>query len=197
MAGHVVNPSTKFEDPSAIRSWVTSSDISHRIPLTWEGRSLGCKISGGRGRPCVIFFGFYKTRHILLSTIGRVFQQERCPSCHPTKTVNAHQQMNIVTKLQNTYKNGLEKLGWKNSKKQSCEQWKTAYNWDLFVFGPEFAILSTPRPVCVRFGLNSSLKASPQTDLPPWPVPSGSPPCIWIHKSLHHSTSCCSHKCNK
>ena len=31
------------------------------------GRSLGAKISGGRGRPWGIFFGFYKTRHILLS----------------------------------------------------------------------------------------------------------------------------------
>ena len=31
------------------------------------GRSLGAKISGGRGRPWRIFFGFYKTRHILLS----------------------------------------------------------------------------------------------------------------------------------
>ena len=51
MAGHVVNPSTKFEDPTAIRSWVMSSDISHRIPLTGEGRSLAGKISGGRGRP--------------------------------------------------------------------------------------------------------------------------------------------------
>jgi len=29
MAGHVINPSTKFEDPTAIRSWVMSSDISH------------------------------------------------------------------------------------------------------------------------------------------------------------------------
>jgi len=28
-----------------------SSDISHRIPLTGESRSLGGKISGGRGRP--------------------------------------------------------------------------------------------------------------------------------------------------
>jgi len=34
MAGHVVNPSTKFENPTAIHSWVMSSDISHRIPLT-------------------------------------------------------------------------------------------------------------------------------------------------------------------
>ena len=31
------------------------------------GRSLGAKISGGRGHPWVIFFGLYKTRHILLS----------------------------------------------------------------------------------------------------------------------------------
>jgi len=31
------------------------------------GRSLGAKISGGRGHPRGIFFGFYKTRHILLS----------------------------------------------------------------------------------------------------------------------------------
>ena len=30
-------------------------------------RSLAAKISGGRGRPWGIFFGFYKTRHILLS----------------------------------------------------------------------------------------------------------------------------------
>jgi len=30
------------------------------------GRSLGAKISGGRGRPCEYFFGSYKTRHILL-----------------------------------------------------------------------------------------------------------------------------------
>ena len=34
------------------------------------GRSLGAKISGGRGRPWGIFFGFYKTRHILLSNIA-------------------------------------------------------------------------------------------------------------------------------
>jgi len=31
------------------------------------GRSLGARISGGRGRLWGIFFGFYKTRHILLS----------------------------------------------------------------------------------------------------------------------------------
>jgi len=32
------------------------------------GRSLGAKISGGRGRPWGIFFRFYKTRHILWRT---------------------------------------------------------------------------------------------------------------------------------
>ena len=31
------------------------------------GWSVGAKTSGGRGRPWGIFFGFYKTRHILLS----------------------------------------------------------------------------------------------------------------------------------
>jgi len=34
--------------------------------LSGEGRSLGDKISGGRDCPWEIFFGFYKTRHILL-----------------------------------------------------------------------------------------------------------------------------------
>jgi len=31
------------------------------------GRSVWTKISGGRGRPWGIFFGFYKTREIVLS----------------------------------------------------------------------------------------------------------------------------------
>jgi len=35
--------------------------------LSGEGTSLGAKISGGRGRPWGICFGFYKTIHILLS----------------------------------------------------------------------------------------------------------------------------------
>jgi len=35
--------------------------------LLGGGRSVRAKISGGRGRPCGIFFAFYKTRHILLS----------------------------------------------------------------------------------------------------------------------------------
>jgi len=35
--------------------------------LSGGGRSVRAKISRGRGRPWGIFFGFYKTRHILLS----------------------------------------------------------------------------------------------------------------------------------
>ena len=35
--------------------------------ISGGGRSLGAKISGGRGRPWGIFFGFYKTSHMLLS----------------------------------------------------------------------------------------------------------------------------------
>jgi len=35
--------------------------------LSGGGRSLGAKISAGKGRSWRIFFGFYKTRHILLS----------------------------------------------------------------------------------------------------------------------------------
>ena len=35
--------------------------------LSGGGRLVPAKISGGRGRPWGIFFGFYKTRHILLS----------------------------------------------------------------------------------------------------------------------------------
>ena len=60
----------------------------HFLPLTIEalqgkmcqyslpsgvGRSRGAKISGGRGRPWGIFFGFYKTRHILLSDSDRLW----------------------------------------------------------------------------------------------------------------------------
>jgi len=32
------------------------------------GRSVGAKNLGGGGRPWGIFFGFYKTRHILVQT---------------------------------------------------------------------------------------------------------------------------------
>jgi len=34
MEHHVFNASTEFEDPTAIRSWVMCSYISHTIPLT-------------------------------------------------------------------------------------------------------------------------------------------------------------------
>ena len=40
--------------------------IENSLP-SGGGRSLGAKISWGRGRAWGIFFGFYKTRHILLS----------------------------------------------------------------------------------------------------------------------------------
>ena len=33
MAGHVINPATKFEDPPNILSWVTSYNVSHWLPL--------------------------------------------------------------------------------------------------------------------------------------------------------------------
>ena len=38
-----------------------------RLAAIRRGRSVRAKISGGMGRPWGIFFGFYKTRHILLS----------------------------------------------------------------------------------------------------------------------------------
>jgi len=34
MAGHVGNPSTKFEDPTPIRSWLMSYDVRHKPALT-------------------------------------------------------------------------------------------------------------------------------------------------------------------
>ena len=40
--------------------------VCQNLLLSGGGRSLGDKISGGRGPPWGIFFGFYKTRHILL-----------------------------------------------------------------------------------------------------------------------------------
>jgi len=40
--------------------------VCQNLLLSGGGRSLGAKISGGRGPPWGIFFGFYKTRHIFL-----------------------------------------------------------------------------------------------------------------------------------
>lgn len=55
-----------------------------------------------------------------------------------------------------------------------------SYNWDLLVFGPEFAMLRTPRPVWDRLGRNSSLKGFPQKDSPPGSGGSG-----WGRKKRH------------
>jgi len=33
MASHVTNLATKYEDPKPIRSWVTSYNVSHWLPL--------------------------------------------------------------------------------------------------------------------------------------------------------------------
>jgi len=40
MAGHVTNPATKFQDPTTIRSWVTSYNVSHWLPLKMCTRPL-------------------------------------------------------------------------------------------------------------------------------------------------------------
>ena len=40
MAGHVTNPATKFEDPTTIRSWVTSYNGSHWLALEMRTRPL-------------------------------------------------------------------------------------------------------------------------------------------------------------
>ena len=48
------------------------------------GKSLGAKISGGRGRPWWIFFGFYKTRHILLSNGANCSTVQTAPCYVPS-----------------------------------------------------------------------------------------------------------------
>jgi len=40
MAGHVTNAATKFEDPTSIRSWVTSYNVSHWLLLKMHTRPL-------------------------------------------------------------------------------------------------------------------------------------------------------------
>jgi len=52
--------------PSLTVEALQSKTCQNSLP-SGVGRSLGAKISGGTGRPWGIFFGFYKTRHILLS----------------------------------------------------------------------------------------------------------------------------------
>jgi len=45
MAGHVINPSNKFEDPTTILSRVMSFDISRRIPLRMRVQPCACAVS--------------------------------------------------------------------------------------------------------------------------------------------------------
>jgi len=52
------------------------------------------------------------------------------------------------------------------------------YNCEVFVLGPALAMLRMPRPLCLRVCTISSLSGLPHADLPPVPVPVGSPP--WI-----------------
>ena len=40
MASHVTNPATKYEDPTPIRSWVTSYNVSRWLPLKMRTRLL-------------------------------------------------------------------------------------------------------------------------------------------------------------
>jgi len=40
MAGHVTNLAIKYEDPTPIRSWVTSYKVSHWLPLKMRTRPL-------------------------------------------------------------------------------------------------------------------------------------------------------------
>ena len=47
--------------------WYATRQTCQILLLSGEGGSLCAKISGGRGRPWWVFFGFYKTRHIVLS----------------------------------------------------------------------------------------------------------------------------------
>jgi len=51
---------------SSYRWGATRQNVSSLVAIR-RGRSVWAKISGGRGRPCGIFFGLYKTIHILLS----------------------------------------------------------------------------------------------------------------------------------
>jgi len=51
MAGHVANFATKYEDPTIIRSWVTSYNVSHWLPLKMRTRPLHmCRITWSMSR---------------------------------------------------------------------------------------------------------------------------------------------------
>lgn len=50
-------------------------------------------------------------------------------------------------------------------------------NCEPFVSGPELAIERIPAPVCFKSGWISSANSPPYIEVPPRPVPVGSPPC--------------------
>jgi len=57
-AGHVTNPATKFEDPTTIRSWVTSYNVSHWLRLkmrTWPLRMRRISWPMSRGWKTITF----------------------------------------------------------------------------------------------------------------------------------------------
>jgi len=88
MAGHMTNITTKFEDPKTIRSWVTSYNVSHWLPLKMRTRPLrmrritwpvsrGSKAITYLESPtpiCLSLYNFYWTT----TTI-----KDRLLSCHP------------------------------------------------------------------------------------------------------------------
>ena len=45
MASHVTNPATKYEDPTPIRSWVTSYNVSRWLPLKMRTRLLRMRLA--------------------------------------------------------------------------------------------------------------------------------------------------------
>jgi len=61
LMGHMVNPSTKIEDLTAIPSWVMSSDISHRIPLTLRLQPLRMRRITWPMRRRQIFYTYLKS----------------------------------------------------------------------------------------------------------------------------------------
>ena len=60
MAGHVGNPSTKFQDPTPIRSWLMSYDVRHRPPLTMRLEPLRMRRITWPVRRGQIFFQIFE-----------------------------------------------------------------------------------------------------------------------------------------
>jgi len=61
MAGHVINPPTKFEDSTPIRSWLMSYDVRHRPPLTMRLEPLRMRRITWPVRRGQIFFKYLKS----------------------------------------------------------------------------------------------------------------------------------------